>query len=433
MKRTALMMVLAAAIAVAVAPAADAGKPQKPVYREPNQYPVLDQIAARRDAAAAAVDSVQTLADEAYAAEREAREEAEMSLRVDWSRVRTPENPASFKTQVSHQPPTPQYYTGSCWAFSATSLMESEVVRLTGREIKLSEMWTVYWEYVEKVRRWVREYGHSVVEEGSQADGVLEVYKLYGAVPRTEYEGVLYADGRHDHHKMLDEIHAYLAYCRDQDIWDEDLVLPEVRRILDRHMGPPPESFRWDGAEMTPKRFLAEVLNLVPDDYVSCVSRMDTEFGRWCLLDVTDNWRRSRKFLNLPLDTFYKVVKDAVKDGYSVDFGGDNSEPGVDGKYDVADIPEWDIPAKYIDQGSREHRIVNGQTSDDHGVHIVGYTKIRGRDWFLIKDSNRSSRLGAYKGYYFFSGDFIKLKMLAFMVHKDRLEGLLPAEPAPES
>ena len=43
----------------------------------------------------------------------------------------------------------------------------------------------------------------------------------------------------------------------------------------------------------------------------------------------------------------------------------------------------------------------------------------------LSKDSNRSSRLGEYKGYYFWRGDFIKLKMLSFTVHKDMLEGLL--------
>lgn len=416
----------AAILAAALAPAAFAGKPHQPVYREPNEYPVLDQIVERREALAATADSLQAVADAAYAAAQEARGEAEMSLRVDWSRVPRPGSPDDFKVRLAHLPPTPQFYTGSCWAFSATSLMESEVIRLTGREIKLSEMWTVYWEYVEKVRRWVREYGHSVVEEGSQGDGVLEVYKLYGAVPKSAYAGVKFADGRHDHHKMLDEIHSFLDHCRDQHIWDEARVLPEVRRILDNYMGPPPESFQWEGASMTPQRFLADVLTLDPDDYVSCVSRMDTEFGQWCLLDVTDNWRRSDRFLNLPLDTFYKVVKDAIKDGYTVDFGGDNSEPGVDGKYDCADIPPWDIPADYIDQGSREHRIVSRQTTDDHGVHIVGYTKVKGRDWYLMKDSNRSSRLGNYKGYYFFSGDYLKLKMLAFMVHKDRLEGLLP-------
>ena len=77
-----------------------------------------------------------------------------------------------------------------------------------------------------------------------------------------------------------------------------------------------------------------------------------------------------------------------------------------------------------INQGSREHRIVNGETGDDHGVHLVGFTREGGRDWFLVKDSNRSSRLGEHKGYYMWSGDYVKLKMLAFTVHRDRLQGL---------
>jgi len=37
-----------------------------------------------------------------------------------------------------------------CWCFSTTSFLESEIYRLTQRKIKLSELHTVYWEYVEK-------------------------------------------------------------------------------------------------------------------------------------------------------------------------------------------------------------------------------------------------------------------------------------------
>ena len=60
------------------------------------------------------------------------------------------------------------------------------------------------------------------------------------------------------------------------------------------------------------------------------------------------------------------------------------------------------------------------------GVHAVAYKKNKGREWYLIKDSNRSSRLGRYEGYYMWDGDYIRLKMLAFLVHRDRLAGLLP-------
>jgi len=108
-----------------------------------------------------------------------------------------------------------------------------------------------------------------------------------------------------------------------------------------------------------------------------------------------------------------------------VSIGGDNSEAGMDGSFDKAIVPEWDVPAEYINQGSREFRIANGTTGDDHGVHIVGYTAKGGRDWFLIKDSNRSSRLGRHQGYYFWDGDYIKLKMLSFTIHADRLKEYL--------
>jgi bleomycin hydrolase len=47
-----------------------------------------------------------------------------------------------------------------------------------------------------------------------------------------------------------------------------------------------------------------------------------------------------------------------------------------------------------------------------------------GRDWFLIKDSARSSRHGKFRGYYFYRGDYIKLKMLTYTVHKDIMKDL---------
>jgi len=412
------------ALILGVAADAPARDRDRAVYREPNEYPILDEIVARRDSLAAAVDADQAVADAAYEAGQEAHEDEDMSLRIDWSRIERPASPEAFKTRVVHLPPTPQYYTGSCWAFSATSLMESEVIRLTGEEIKLSEMWLVYWEYVEKVRRWVREYGHSEVAEGSQSGAILDVYETYGAVPKDAYAGVLYADERHDHHHMIKAIKGYLKWAKKHDVWDEEIVIANTRQILDAHMGPPPETFTWGGRSWSPRAFLLEALQLDMDAYVSCVSFMERpgyKFGDHCLLDVVDNWRRDADYLNLPLDQFRRVVREAIRRGYTVEIGGDNSEPGLDGYFDAAVIPSWDLPADHIDQASREHRIRNGETGDDHGMHVVGHTRIDDRDWYLIKDSNRSSRLGQFKGYYFFDADYIAMKMLAVMVHKDVL------------
>jgi bleomycin hydrolase len=395
-----------------------------PVYREKNKYPTLDEIRARRDAVKAERDSIRAAVDADYAARNKEKKDAALDLRVDWSAIDSPAKPEDF-TQLWHLPPVPQYYTGTCWAFCSTSLMESEAHRLAGVDIKLSEMFTVYWEYVEKCRSYLRSFGHTPLAQGGQDNGTLAVIKQYGAVPHDQYPGVLNAEGWHDHGPMLDELKGFLDWVLASGTWDEEQNLAYVRSILDKHLGTPPGDVLYEGKSYSPKAFAREVLKLNPDDYVACVSRMDTPFYSKVLLDVPDNWRRKDDYLNLPLHDFYQVIQKSLKAGYSLSIGGDNSEPGMDGKFDTAVIPEWDIPAKYINQGSREFRIVNGTTGDDHGLHLVGYTRQGGQDWYLIKDSNRSSRLGEFKGYYFWSGDYIKLKMLSFTVHKDMLKGLL--------
>lgn len=410
---------VAALVAPSIAPA------QGLIYRERTRYPVLEEIEAARKARQAERDSLIDAADARAAAERKDRREQRRELRLDWSQIHVPSGPDAFAS-AWHQPPVPQYYTGSCWAFCSLSFLESEVKRLHGRELKLSEMWIVYWEYVEKARRYIREYGHSELSEGSQDHGTVEVCRLHGVVPQAAYTGVLGEDGRHDHTPLMRELKSYLEWVKASKTWDEERNLAYVRAILDRHMGRPPAEFSYQGRAFTPHDFFAEVCQLDLDAYVNCVSRLDTAFGQFVLLDVPDNWRRKNEYLNLPLDVWYEAIRASIQAGYTISIGGDNSEPGMDGLFDAGVIPEWDIPSQYIDQRARELRIDNRTTGDDHGVHLVGFVEHEGRDWFLLKDSNRSSRKGEHEGYYMWDGDYIKLKMLSFLVHRDRLQGLLP-------
>ncbi|MBD3224043.1 MAG: peptidase C1, partial [Caldithrix sp.] len=94
-------------------------------------------------------------------------------------------------------------------------------------------------------------------------------------------------------------------------------------------------------------------------------------------------------------------------------------EVGRIGDKDVAFVPAFDIPSDDIDQAAREFRFNNGSTTDDHLMHIVGYADSGGEDWFLVKDSWRTAWDGQFSGYYFFHEDYIKLKVLAYMVHRD--------------
>src|SRR3990172_5686730 len=92
-----------------------------------------------------------------------------------------------FPQQPKNKDHLSQGNTGTCWSFSTTSFFESEIYRINKRKVKLSEIYTAYWEYVEKVRRFVRERGNSYVAEGSEANAVRRIWEEYGIVPAESY------------------------------------------------------------------------------------------------------------------------------------------------------------------------------------------------------------------------------------------------------
>ena len=399
-------------------------RPDVVVYQPRYQDPVLKEM---EDASAAAAKA----AGEATAKVRDAqkaRDDAEMkeakTLRFDMSGIVKPASVEAF-AQAWHNPPVAQYLTGTCWSFSTTSFFESEVFRLTRQRVKLSEIHTVYWEYVEKVRRFLRERGDSHVAEGSEANAVVRIYRQYGAVPLEAYPGVLDASGRHDHTRLSEQLGDLCRWAKAHDVWDEERVLAMARAILDRELGAPPTTFTYAGRVYTPRSFLAEALRLDLDAYVDLMSTLSVPFGTRGEYKVPDNWWHDTSYVNVPLDEWYGALRAAVQTGYTVSIGGDVSEPGINGFEDAAVIPTFDIPSEYIDQSAREFRFHNGTSADDHLLHVVGFTQAGGKDWFLIKDSGRSARWGKFEGYYFYREDFVKLKMLVFLVHRDAVAGLL--------
>lgn len=101
------------------------------------------------------------------------------------------------------------------------------------------------------------------------------------------------------------------------------------------------------------------------------------------------------------------------------------SEPGHDKYAEVSIIPTFDIPSEYIDENARQLRLSNKATTDDHCIHLVGYLK-KGDDlWFLIKDSGSGAQDGPNKGYRFFHEDYVKLKMMNVLVHKEAASDIL--------
>ncbi|MBK9968310.1 MAG: peptidase C1 [Holophagales bacterium] len=358
---------------------------------------------------------------------------AKKRMWVDFSKIDAPKAVSEF-TKVWHQPPVCQGLSGMCWCFSTTSLLESEAWRLTKREVRLSVLHTVYWEHVEKARGWVKSRGASVYGEGSEPAAVLRALKNHGALPADAYTGLLEGRKEHDHESTLyAEIKAYLDGVKAAGAWNEEAVASTVRAILDHHLGAPPATVVVDGVSLTPKEYLAKVVRLNPDDYVGFLSTLEQPYWEKAEYDVPDNWWHGREYVNVPLDTFLSAIKGAIRNGFSVGIAGDMSEPGYSiGPPGIAVVPAWDIPSAFIDEEARAFRFGNGSTTDDHGLHVVGWLTKGGKDWFLVKDSWSSSWNNDHPGYYFFHEDYVKLKMLAFVVHRDAVKELLAKVKAKE-
>ncbi len=326
-----------------------------------------------------------------------------------------------------HQPPVCQGNTGTCWCFAATSFLESEIYRIGQLSVKLSEMYFVYWEYVERAIDFVRTRGKTYVDEGSEASALLRLIPKYGVIPATVYDGKPAYRKFHSHRQMVVEIKNFLEYVKKHHIWNETYVAETVKSLLQKEMGTPPKTFEFNGQTFTPLSFANEFLQINSFSYFRFMSTLSVSFYEKHELIENDNWWHDDEYYNVPVDTFLKIVKQSLINGYTVCLCGDISEAGYDAsETKTAQIPLFDIPLSDIDDASRENRLQNATTTDDHCVHIVGYTQLNnGTYWFLIKDSNGQTFDGNNSGYRFFSESYIKLKMMNILVHSDAARWLL--------
>lgn len=351
-------------------------------------------------------------------------EKEKLSFKMDFEQYELPKSIDQFK-KVWYNEPISQGWTGTCWCFAGTSFLESEINRLYGKKVKLSEMYTVYWEYVEKAARFIQERGNSKFSEGSQPNAVRRMWAKYGCVPSDLYTGLLPGQEFHDHHIMYKEMNDYLNSVKSQNAWNEELAVSTIKSILNHYLGIPPEFVEVEGKRITPKEYFETIVKLNMDDYVDIMSLKQESYNSKTIYDVDDNWWRCSNYYNVTLDDYMSTIRTAIKGEYSIAIGGDVSETGYNSLSEVAMIPSYDIPSQYIDDNARQLRFSNKTTTDDHAIHIVGEMQNKEGNWYLVKDSGSGARDGKNEGYYFYHEDYIKLKMMNIMIHKDLAKTLL--------
>ena len=319
--------------------------------------------------------------------------------------------------------------TGTCWSFSTSSFLESEIKRLTDKNIDLSEMYTVRNTYPKKAWNYVMRQGKAQFSEGGLAHDVLNSVTDYGLVPESAFSGLDTGVTTHNHSEMIAVLKGMLdVYISNPSRQLSPRWKASVEALLDIYLGKNVATFTYKGKEYTPKSF-QEMVQINPKDYVTLTSFTHQPFNSNFILNIPDNFSNGSMF-NVSLDDFEKTIITALKKGYTVELDIDVSEKTFSSKNGVAVIPENTseskkalqsvVKEKEISQIYRQQEFENYNTTDDHLMHITGLTKDQnGTVYFKTKNSwgAEGNRVN-YGGYVYISSSFMRLKAISVTVHK---------------
>ncbi len=370
---------------------------------------------------------------------------------------RNDEPPVSTKpifTVVKQLPITSvknQNRSGTCWAYSTLSFFESEILRATGREVDLCEMFIANHDYMERAELTVRMHGDSQFAQGGSAGDVLITIRNHGICPETAMPlpGTLQGDSLANFNEFFSVMSPYVdAVAKSK----AKTITPQWRAglqgIIDSYIGQVPETFEYEGRQYTPKTFAAS-LGLNWDDYVSITSYTHHPFYTSFAVEVQDNWRWDHSY-NVPMDEMMRIIDNAIEQGYTVAWGGDVSDDGftrqglamllntktADG-LTGSDQARWlklkpterkgfmetlgvNAPELTPTQEQRQHDFDTWELTDDHGMHIYGIAKDQnGREYYMVKNS--WGKTGDYDGIWYMTKNFIAARTMDFLVNRNAI------------
>ena len=359
-------------------------------------------------------------------------------------------------TDIISLPTTPvknQNKSGTCWCFAATSMLEEDVLRKGGPELDLSDMYWVRQNYIDTAKKYISMDGKINFAQGGSAADVIETAKIYGAIPEEVYSGLNYGEEKHSHYEMYDGLKAYLDALLHGGRNLSDGWLKGFTGILDAYLGQVPEEFTYKGKKYTPQSFAKE-FKIAPEEFVNLTSFSHHPYYTWFALEIPDNWRWANSY-NVPLVEMKKAVDDALSKGYTVTWAADVSEPGWQWRKGYAVLPKekgpedlteneaakWDqmsekerkelsyeikgpVAERTVTQESRQKHFENKETTDDHGMVIIGIAEDQeGNRYYKVKNSWDTNQL--YGGYIYVSEPYFLDKTIGVTLNKAAVKGLI--------
>lgn len=339
-----------------------------------------------------------------------------------------------------------QNKSGTCWSFSGLGFIENEILRNTGKELDLSEMWIVRNCYADKADRYVRMDGKTNFAAGGSVLDVAYVIDNYGIVPEEVYKGLEYGEEKHDHYELDPVLTGIVEAVNDKKGKKSTAWKGAFDATLDAYLGKKPETFTVDGKTYTPKSYAAS-LGLNTADFIPVTSYTHHPFYTQFPLEVADNWLWL-PYHNVPMEDMKAIVDNAIDKGYTVAWAADVSEPGFKWKEGFAVLPKKKTAADLegtelarwvklsdkereeeqnnitgpveeiaVTQELRQEMFDSHDTTDDHGMIIVGKAKDQnGNNYYKVKNSWDTNQV--YDGYFYVSEPYFLAKTLDIYVNR---------------
>jgi bleomycin hydrolase len=323
--------------------------------------------------------------------------------------------------------------SGTCWSYSGNSFLESEMIRIGRQPVELSQIFSARNAYVEKGKNYVRMHGAVTLGDGGSLHDVTNMLKKYGAVPQEVYTGLNYGTSKNKFGEMAALTEGLLvAAVKNPNGELTPNWIKAYEAVIDSYLGQVPQNFNYKGKNYTPQTFAKDVVGLNADEYVEISSYSNAPYYSKTMLMVPDNWSFDMIY-NVRLNDMTDIIDNALKNGFTVAWATDVSEKSFSWKNGVAYIPTKKVedmtpeekenmfngpkPEMEITEELRQKAFDNYQTTDDHGMHIVGISKDQdGKEYYIVKNSWGTTN--DYKGYLYVTKNFIKYKTTAFMVNK---------------
>jgi bleomycin hydrolase len=145
-----------------------------------------------------------------------------------------------------------QYRSGTCWAFSGLSFIESELIRKGKGEYDLAEMYLVKKDYHARAVDYVRWQGAKSFSGGAESNNVFDRIKESGIVPEPVFPGLNYGEKKHVHGEMDELLDAYVkAVVLNKNNKLSTAWIKGFDGILDAYLGSDPQTFTYNGKEYT--------------------------------------------------------------------------------------------------------------------------------------------------------------------------------------